>query len=136
MRICAPIGLNADTNGGTVNSVSETQPYSIPAGKLGLKGPMVWPKPGTLPVRGDLAHIAMADRYLVPHYVVPHVYRSVAAGTEVRLSADPEAPALAQLSDGATFEVLDLAGDWYWGCVGPEGPTGYVAKAALEPVTA
>lgn len=94
---------------------------------------MVWPKPGTLPVRGDLAHIAMANRYLVPHYVVPHLHTVAPGGAQVVLASDAGSEVLAELPAGATFEVLDLAGDWYWGCVGPEGPTGYVIKSALEP---
>lgn len=94
---------------------------------------MVWPKPGTLPVRGDLAHIAMADRYLVPHYVVPHAYVASSSGADLFLNADTDSQLLAQLEPGTPFEVLDLAGDWYWGCIGPEGPSGYIAKSQIAP---
>ena len=94
---------------------------------------MVWPAAGTLPVRGDLAHIAMADRYLVPHYVVPHRYTTGPDGAQLLLTADAASQVLVDLAPGAAFEVLDLAGEWYWGCVGPEGPSGYIAKSQLAP---
>ena len=94
---------------------------------------MVWPAPGTLPVRGDLAHIAMADRYLVPHYVVPHRYTTGPDGAQLLLIADAASQVLVNLAPGTAFEVLDLAGEWYWGCVGPEGPSGYITKSQLAP---
>ena len=97
---------------------------------------MVWPKAGTLPVRGDLAHIAMADRYLVPHYVVPHAYSAGADGAQLLLTADAASQVLADLAPGAAFEVLDLAGEWYWGCIGPEGPSGYIQQSQLAPLSA
>ena len=87
-----------------------------------------------MPLRGDLAHIALADRYLVAHYVVPQMSKIGAAGVELKLSADPASATLASLPPGSAFELLDLAGDWYWGCVNVDGPTGYIPKDALAPV--
>ncbi|MGB7409330.1 MAG: hypothetical protein WA908_12575 [Pontixanthobacter sp.] len=119
--------------------MTEIPEYGVPdggAGGLGLKGPVVRPEPGTLPLRGDLAHIALADRFLVPHYVVPQMFTIRADGTPLKLTADRDADTVASLSGGSRFEVLDLAGDWYWGCVGPEGPSGYLPKEALVPNTA
>ena len=42
--------------------------YAMPEGRLGLKGPVKKPAPGTLPLRGDLAHIALADTHLAAHF--------------------------------------------------------------------
>lgn len=103
---------------------------------MGLKGPVSRPELGTLPIRGDLAHIALATRYLVPHYVVPHIYHIGDADTPLKSAPETGADTVMQLAAGSRFEVLDLAGDWYWGCIGPEGPTGYVAKGALVPQAA
>jgi hypothetical protein len=35
--------------------------YPLPQGQLSLAGPVDRPAVGTLPIRGDLAHIALAD---------------------------------------------------------------------------
>jgi hypothetical protein len=37
------------------------------------------------------------------------------------------------LAPGSAFEVLDHAGAWSWGCVGPDGPTGYILTEHLAP---
>ncbi|MGB3738113.1 MAG: hypothetical protein WA948_02045 [Pontixanthobacter sp.] len=105
--------------------------YDVPSGDLGLKGPVERPAPGTLPLRGDLAHIALATRFLVPHYVVPQPYRVKDDGAVMRLTPQQDADIVMRLDGDSLFEVLDLAGGWYWGCVGPEGPSGYIAQEAL-----
>ena len=51
-------GASSDANG-----------YTVPSGNIGLKGPVAKPAPGTLPLRGDLAHIALAGTHLAAHYV-------------------------------------------------------------------
>lgn len=113
--------------------VSDAAQYGLPEGKLGLKGPMVRPKLGTLPLRGDLAHIALADRFLVPHYVVPQFYTVCAEDVALKLEANGDSETLAMLPSGSTFEALDFAGDWCWGCLGAEGPSGYVPKNSVTP---
>jgi hypothetical protein len=95
---------------------------------------MVRPEPGTLPLRGDLAHIALADQFLVPHYVVPHFYTVGSEAVALKLNADSESETLATLDAGLSFEVLDIAGDWCWGCVTADGPSGYVPKDSVAPV--
>ena len=69
-----------------------------------------------LPVRGDLAHIAMAGRVFVPHYAAPLRHRVIGAA-ELRETSKADAPVLAQLEGGAWFDVLDFAGGWAWGVV-------------------
>ena len=105
--------------------------YGVPDGIVGLTGPVRKPAPGTLPLRGDLAHIALAGTHLAAHYVVPSAVRTVEA-----------APLLLQPSAGAKqggtvdaeteLELLDVQGDWAWVTHGPEGPSGYVEVAHLN----
>ena len=114
-----------------MSRIDEAPEYDVPSGGLGLKGPVERPAPGTLPLRGDLAHIALATRYLVPHYVVPQLHEVTEGGAQLRRGPQHDADTLMHLDGGTVFEVLDLAGDWYWGCIGPDGPSGYVAKDAL-----
>ena len=104
--------------------------YEVPSGELALSGPVVRPDHSSLPIRGDLAHIALADRYLVAAYVVPLERVLAIAGT---LHAQPreDAEVVGRLAAGTRFEVLDIAGNWAWGCLGPEGSTGYLPLAAL-----
>ena len=40
--------------------MSGAKQYTVPEGPLGLLGPVEKPAPGTLPLRGDLAHIGGA----------------------------------------------------------------------------
>ena len=113
--------------------MSEQANYTLPEGIVGLKGPVARPLPGTLPLRGDLAHIALAEHYLAAHYVIPMKRTIGVAGAVLKYTPSDDA------SDGETFaagepvELLDIAGDWAWICKGPEGPSGYVRLAALTP---
>lgn len=86
---------------------------------------------GCAPVRGDLAHIALAGKVFVPHYAVPMPHFVARDGAEMRAVADRKADAVSTLSEGATFDVLDIAGDWAWGQHGEDGPVGYVALENL-----
>ena len=47
------------------SAASDASKYSVPGGNIGLKGPVAKPAPGTVPLRGDLAHIALAGIH--PH---------------------------------------------------------------------
>ena len=116
------------------NKVSAPEAYPLPTGQLALSGPIAKPAPGTLPLRGDIAHIALANRYLVPHYVVPQPRKIAAGGAKLLLSNNDSSDVLAELAAGDMIEALDFAGDWCWCCLGPEGPTGYIRSAQLAPV--
>ena len=94
--------------------------------------------PARTPVRGDLAHIALAGRYFVPHYAVPATNRVIAGGAALLASSRSDAEVLSALAAGSRFDVLDVAGDTAWGqCVassgGDNGLVGYVAMDRLEP---
>ncbi|MFY8047474.1 MAG: hypothetical protein ACOVNS_01490 [Erythrobacter sp.] len=105
--------------------------YQVPEGVLGLKGPVEKPAPGTLPLRGDLAHMALAGSHLAAHYVIPHVHAVGAAGAELRLNPRADADVFTTLPAGSRFELLDVAGEWVWGCPGPQGPSGWCKASEL-----
>jgi hypothetical protein len=107
------------------------QGYTVPDGVLGLKGPVAKPAPGTLPLRGDLAHMALAASHLAAHYVIPHPRMIGADGAALHLAPRSDAEVHHQLPAGTAVELLDIAGDWAWVCLGPEGPSGYCLTALL-----
>jgi hypothetical protein len=114
-------------------SVTGPAAYSLPEGIIGLKGPVDRPAPGTLPLRGDLAHIALAGRYLAAHYVIPTLRVICDAPAALKLAMRDDAEDGATLAAGEPVELLDIAGDWAWITRGPEGPSGYVRLGALAP---
>ncbi|WP_298464588.1 hypothetical protein [uncultured Erythrobacter sp.] len=105
--------------------------YAMPEGILGLKGPVEKPAPGTLPLRGDLAHMALADTHLAAHYVIPEVREIGSNGAALHLMPRDDSDVTHQLAANSRFEVLDIAGDWAWGCLGPDGPSGYLLLTEL-----
>ena len=111
--------------------MSESGAYGLPEGIVGLTGPITRPAPGTLPLRGDLAHVALAHRFLAAHYVIPEVREIGPDGAQFLLQPRDNSEQGEALEPGAKIEVLDVAGDWIWACRGPEGPSGYFRSAAL-----
>ena len=107
--------------------------YSLPDGIVGLKGPVDRPAPGTLPLRGDLAHIALAGRYLAAHYVIPQLHRLGSEAVSLKIAMRDDADDGATIAAGTEVELLDVAGDWAWIACGPEGPSGYIHLDALAP---
>ena len=105
--------------------------YSLPEGIVGLKGPVDKPAPGTLPLRGDLGHVALAKNYLAAHYVIPQLRRVGNAPATLKLAMRDDADEGATLDAGQQVELLDCAGDWAWIACGPEGPSGYVRLGML-----
>lgn len=104
-----------------------------------LTGPSPSLAPGHVPVRGDLAHIAMAGRWFVPHYAVPMPHRVCNAGATLMQAPGNDAEVLDHLTPGAVFDVLEISGGWCWGqgpaTSGDGGFVGYVPQSALEPLT-
>ena len=105
--------------------------YAIPEGILGLSGPVKRPRPGTLPLRGDLAHIALAGTHLAAHYVVPHLVTARDAMV-MHTGQNTKSDVSAEVETGEELELLDVQGDWAWVCKGPQGPSGFVPLAQLE----
>ncbi len=110
---------------------SQCETYVVPAGVLGLTGPVAKPAPGTLPLRGDLAHIALAGVHLAAHYVIPQNRIVGANGADVMENTRDDSPVLNHFAAGTPIEVLDVSGDWVWGCLGPDGPSGYMKADSL-----
>ncbi len=108
------------------SAASDASRYSVPGGDIGLKGPVAKPAPGTLPLRGDLAHIALAGTHLAAHYVIPENRVVGPSGASVMENTRDDSPVVARFEAGTIVEVLDVAGKWIWGCLGPEGPSGYM----------
>lgn len=113
------------------SAASDASPYAVPSGNIGLKGPVPKPAPGTVPLRGDLAHIALAGTHLAAHYVIPEVRVIGAAGVDVMENTRDDSPVITHFKAGTTIEVLDITGEWIWGCLGPEGPSGYMKASGL-----
>lgn len=98
-----------------------------------MSGPSEKLDPSRWPVRGDLAHIALAGRLFVPHYAVPQPRKVKAGGAILRKSPNATAEVLQDLPQGSTFDVLDIQGHWAWGILnGLEGPIGYILVEQLE----
>ena len=119
-----------------MSGTSDQPDYAVPEGVLGLKGPVDKPAPGTLPLRGDLAHIALAGSHLAAHYVIPHVRTVGAAGAQLRLNPRSDGEVFTTLAPDSRFELLDVAGEWVWGCPGPQGPSGWCKASELAPASA
>jgi len=111
---------------------SQSSEYSVPEGALGLRGPVPKPEPGTIALRGDLAHIALADTHLAAHYVIPHIRHVGDKGADVMLNTRDDSPVVTTFEPGTRIEVLDVAGEWIWGCLGPDGPSGYMQASCLK----
>ena len=103
-------------------------------GPYALAGPAEKPDPRSVPLRGDLAHIALAGRYFVPHYAVPQPRSVMPGGARLMTTTGDGAEELCTLMEGDSFEVLDISGGWAWGCLSLEGPVGYIHLDRLEPL--
>lgn len=112
----------------TANGVHPQGPYS-------LSGPQNRPDESKMPIRGDLAHIGFAGKYFVPHYAVPQPRSVMPGGARLQTRPHDDAEELCTLMEGDSFEVLDVAGSYAWGCLSLEGPVGYVHIDRLEPTT-
>ena len=97
-----------------------------------LSGPVSRADPRVVPMRGDLAHIGLAGRYFAPHYAVPQPRIVMPGGARLLTVPDAAGEELCTLMEGDSFEVLDVTGNWAWGCLSLDGPTGYVAIDRLE----
>lgn len=105
-------------------------------GPFVLSGPNTKPDETRVPLRGDLAHIGLAGKYFVPHYAVPQPRMVMPGGAAMHTAASEDSAELCTLMEGDSFELLDITGQWAWGCLSLEGPVGYVHIDRLEPVSA
>lgn len=112
-----------------------TSPTTAPNeyASFALAGPSRQKRDAYLPVRGDLAHIRLAGSVFVPHYAVPMAYR-LTAQAQLLGAARTDAVVLTEVNADASFDVLDIAGDWAWGVVDGDGMVGYLPLASLEAI--
>ncbi len=129
---CPPMraGEPSDEDGGRTDREPGTQARAY--GPFALVGPLDRTSYEGLPVRGDLAHIMLAGRFFVPHYAVPQPRAVMPGGATLHASPDARSPALCDLIEGQSFELLEISGEWAWGCLSADGPTGYVPASRLE----
>ena len=119
-------------NGQSLPAIDAHLLKSLTTGSFVMTGPGVTAEAGHLPVRGDLAHIALAGRYFVPHYAVPMPHVVTVTAAALRKTGQDDADALCELARGEVFDVLDITGSWAWGQAGDGGFVGYVLVAELE----
>ena len=101
-------------------------------GPFALAGPAARPDGRKVPLRGDLAHIGLAGKHFVPHYAVPQPRGVMPGGAALLAETGAGAEELCTLMEGDSFEVLEIAGGWAWGCLSLEGPVGYIRLDRLE----
>ncbi|MBK5263772.1 MAG: C40 family peptidase [Alphaproteobacteria bacterium] len=82
-------------------------------------------------IRGDLADIALAGRYFVPHYSCPQGFSVTAPRTAIRIKGDAASTAVSELLHGETFQAIDIAGGWAWGYSAHDNYVGYVRADQL-----
>ena len=118
-----------------MNAQSDPEPrHSQSQGPFALAGPVARADPRRVPLRGDLAHIGLAGKHFVPHYAVPQPRGVMPGGAALFAETADGAEELCTLMEGDSFEVLDVAGNWAWGCLSLEGPVGYIRLDRLEPL--
>lgn len=105
---------------------------TVSRGPFTLSSPLPHVDESLLPLRGDVAHIELAGLYFVPHYTVPQPRTVLAGGAKILSSGNSDGEEITTLSAGENFDVLDIAGQYAWGCLSVKGPTGYVALDQLE----
>jgi len=115
-----------------VEAEENERPEQRMHGPYTLSGPADRGVVGDLPVRGDLAHIAFAGRFFVPHYAVPQPRAVMPGGAPLHSAPDGQSQPMCHLLEGDSFEVLEVTGEWAWGCLSVEGPAGYVHADRLE----
>lgn len=108
--------------------------HKLAQGPFALAGPVARADPRRVPLRGDLAHIALAGTHFVPHYAVPQPRGVMPGGAALYAETDEGAEELCTLMEGDSFEVLDVTGGWAWGCLSLDGPVGYIRLDRLEPL--
>jgi hypothetical protein len=75
--------------------------------------------------------MALAGTHLAAHYVIPHIRTIGADGADVMENTRDDSPVITRFEPGTQVEILDVAGDWVWGCLGPKGPSGYMKASCL-----
>ena len=114
-----------------VNKSTEWEAAGGSPRRFTLTGPVAKPDPRVVPLRGDLAHIGLAGRYLVPHYLEPLVKQVGDEGAKLRAGPNEDSEIIGELAPRQRYELLDVERGWAWGCLSLKGPVGYVRVEEL-----
>jgi len=95
-----------------------------------LTGPSDLPDPRTHAYRRDLADTALANQVIALHYAEP-LNRVVRLAATLRAAPSDESEALAQLTAGEPFAMLDNSLGWAWGYAGHDRRVGYLPAESL-----
>ena len=68
----------------------------------------------------------------MPNYAVPQPRSVMPGGAPLYAAQGDGAEPLCTLMEGDSFEVLEVTGGWAWGCLGLNGPVGYIRVDRLE----
>lgn len=117
---------------GVSSGLTDIADIIAPGASFALSAPSAKLDPLHLPVRGDLAHIRLAGKVFVPHYVVPMPHTVVGDGAPLLKASRPDAEEIGRIPGGTLFNVLDMAGLWAWGQVGEDGLVGYLPLSILK----
>ncbi len=96
-----------------------------------MTGPTVALEAGRHAVRRDLAELEVAGRVFAQHYAEP---MAVVARADAVINAHPDrtSAAVASLTKGDVFHLVDIGQSWAWGRGDAAGSVGYVDAAALD----
>jgi Bacterial dipeptidyl-peptidase Sh3 domain len=86
--------------------------------------------PARQAVRRDLADIRLAEYVFAPHYAAP-LPMTVTTPVPLRAGPEEEAPVIAQLDAGDSFDALDFSRGRVWGRSARHELVGYVRQDAL-----
>ena len=88
--------------------------------------------PRTNAVRRDLADIRLADRVFAPHYAAP-LAMIVTETVPLLVEPDDRAATVVALSEGTSFDMLEVNGRYAWGIAQGAGLglVGYVVAGVL-----
>ena len=95
-----------------------------------LTGPSNPPDPRTHAYRRDLADTALANQVIASHYAEP-LDRVVSQAATLRSAPSDESEALAELTAGEPFAMLDNSLGWAWGYAGRDRIVGYLRSAEV-----
>lgn len=97
-----------------------------------LTGRSVHLDPRIHAVRDDLADVSLAGILFAPHYAKAKPMHCAVPGAFLRGRNSAGVPAVSQLLEGETFQMLDVTGPWAWGFCDHDGYVGYIERAALD----
>jgi cell wall-associated NlpC family hydrolase len=104
---------------------------SAPRSSFALKGRSVALDPRINAVRGDLADVALADRWFAPHYAAPVMRTVVTERVAIREKPSADATMVSELLKGEGFALLDMSGGWAWGYCAHDHYVGYLEGTSL-----